>query len=517
MRHKNERSRLQVLEIFSALHSLQSSMDFASRRFLPISASTYSSISCFLSSTALKQSRAPAPAPARLLSICSPKSPSRTRRGALFRSSSPRIPKNQLLEPNLPTSIYLSLPTKTQPQPQSQTTRTMATPTAPTAENATPPPTLASSTKDLDTIEAAKRRAAYKAVEDHFDTSYKYIGIGSGSTVVYVVEAIAAKGRDVTSKMYFIPTGDQSKQLIIEAELPLGNIDSLPPVEIGHQTKMDGVSALQVATGLQDLGLKGKRQSLDVAFDGADEIDEDLNCIKGGGACLFQEKLVATAAKKFICVAGSVFRGDQSRPCINHLSDSRKLSPRLLTKWKSIPIEIAPLSAPTIKRILITLGSPDPVIRQGGSAKAGPVVTDNGMWIIDAPFEPLRLASDLKHGDHGDGEHGTWEVHHLGRRLKRIVGVLEVGLFHGRNGIQVANAGEEGGMQLLPFHSDTFKSFHAVLKYLGSSGIFRIFPKSINFLGLAILTSQTCRWAASSGSIFWYGEWRGRGQKCERD
>jgi len=178
--------------------------------------------------------------------------------------------------------------------------------TAPAPENAAPPLTNIPPTKALDTIEAAKRRAAYKAVEDHFDTSYKYIGIGSGSTVVYVVEAIAAKGRAVTDKMYFIPTGDQSKQLIIEAGLPLGSIDSLPPVEQGHQAILDGVSALQVATGLQDLGLKGKRQSLDVAFDGADEIDEDLNCIKGGGACLFQEKLVATAAKKFICVAGTV-------------------------------------------------------------------------------------------------------------------------------------------------------------------------------------------------------------------
>jgi ribose 5-phosphate isomerase A len=170
--------------------------------------------------------------------------------------------------------------------------------TASMPENAIPP-----AIHKLDNIEAAKRRAAYKAVEDHFDTSYRYVGIGSGSTVVYVVEAIAAKGRDVTSKMVFIPTGDQSKQLIIEAGLPLGSIDSLPPVEVEH-SKLDGLSALQVATGLQDLGLKGKRQSLDVAFDGADEIDEDLNCIKGGGACLFQEKLVATAAKKFICVAG---------------------------------------------------------------------------------------------------------------------------------------------------------------------------------------------------------------------
>ncbi|KAB8297939.1 hypothetical protein EYC80_001721 [Monilinia laxa] len=280
---------------------------------------------------------------------------------------------------------------------------------------------------NLSPVEASKRRAAYKAVEDHFDPSYRYVGIGSGSTVVYVVEAIAAQGRDVTSKMIFVPTGDQSKQLIIEAGLPLGSIDSLPPVAVGN---LSGDAAFDVSTGLQDLGLKGKRESLDVAFDGADEIDEDLNCIKGGGACLFQEKLVATSSKKFVCVA-----------------DYRKLQPRLLTSWKAIPIEIAPLAAPTIKRILITLGSPDPKIRQGGSAKAGPVVTDNGMWIIDAPFPKLLVPSDLKGDDKGDGEHGTWEVHNLGRRLKRIVGVLETGLFHGRNGGQVANAGEESGGQ----------------------------------------------------------------------
>ena len=235
--------------------------------------------------------------------------------------------------------------------------------------------------------------------------------------------------------------------MIIEAGLPLGAVDSLPPVEVGH-AKLSAEEALKVSVGLQDLGLKGKREPLDVAFDGADEIDEELNCIKGGGACLFQEKLVATSAKKFICVAGKlppfVFGSHISS---SQIADYRKLQPRLLTKWKSIPIEIAPKAAPTIKRILITLGSPDPVIRQGGSAKAGPVVTDNGMWIMDAPFPPLLLASDLKEGDLGDGTHGTWEVHQLARRLKRIVGVLEIGIFHGRNGFQVSNSGEEGGGQ----------------------------------------------------------------------
>ena len=102
-------------------------------------------------------------------------------------------------------------------------------------------------------------------------------------------------------------SGDQSKQLIIEAGLPLGSIDALPPVKVAP-SKIGGVTALHVATGLQDLALKGLRESLDVAFDGADEIDEELNCIKGGGACLFQEKLVATSAKKFIVVAGQPLR-----------------------------------------------------------------------------------------------------------------------------------------------------------------------------------------------------------------
>lgn len=282
---------------------------------------------------------------------------------------------------------------------------------------------------ELSPIEASKRRAAYKAVEDHFDPSYKYVGIGSGSTVVYVVEAIAERGRDITSKMVFVPTGDQSKQIIIEAGLPLGSIDALPPVD-GSLGKMSAGSTKKVAGGEQDLALLGKRQSLDVAFDGADEIDEDLNAIKGGGACLFQEKLVATAAKKFVCVA-----------------DYRKLQPRLLTSWKAIPIEIAPFAAPAVKRILITLGSINPTIRQGGSAKAGPVVTDNGMWIIDAPFKTLKIQKDLKDSEKGDGTDGVWEVHALGQRLKEIVGVLETGLFHGRNGIQLSNAGEEGGGQ----------------------------------------------------------------------
>jgi ribose 5-phosphate isomerase A len=122
-------------------------------------------------------------------------------------------------------------------------------------------------------IEAAKRKAAIRAVEDHFSPEATYVGIGSGTTIIYVVEAI--KERSTNPNIIFVPTGYQSRMVVQQAGLTAIAFDSLP---------------------------EGKM--LDVAFDGADEVDEDLNCIKGGGACLFQEKLVAERAKKFVCVAG---------------------------------------------------------------------------------------------------------------------------------------------------------------------------------------------------------------------
>lgn len=161
----------------------------------------------------------------------------------------------------------------------------------------TPPPNIMSPPTSL--VESAKRAAAYQAVADHLDPSYTLVGIGSGSTVVYVVEAIAALGPAVTGSMTFVPTGNQSQHLIRAAGLRLGSIDLRPEVKAA-KTGSDGGDGSDAATsGVPQL------QQLDVAFDGADEVDEDLNCIKGGGACHFQEKLVAMAAKKFICVAGT--------------------------------------------------------------------------------------------------------------------------------------------------------------------------------------------------------------------
>ncbi|KAJ9626161.1 ribose 5-phosphate isomerase A [Exophiala oligosperma] len=236
-------------------------------------------------------------------------------------------------------------------------------------------------------IEAAKKAAAIEAVRNHFPENPRFVGIGSGTTIVYVVEAIKNSGIDV-SRVGFVPTGYQSKQLIINAGLVPIEFDALPD------------SAM-----------------LDVAFDGADEVDEDLNCIKGGGACLYQEKLVAMRAKSFICVA------------------------------------VEPKAARQVIQRLRMLGSRSPtgatpVIREGHMAKAGPIKTDQDFFIVDAPFpHPLLLSSDCTPERLGNGEHGYWEVEQLAKAIKEINGVLAVGLFCGPTGPEALAAQVIGGQR----------------------------------------------------------------------
>lgn len=225
-------------------------------------------------------------------------------------------------------------------------------------------------------VETAKKSAAYKAVDENFPTSAKVVGIGSGSTVVYVAERIGqlANKADFTC----VPTGFQSTQLIIDNGLKLGTIEQFP--------------------------------DLDIAFDGADEVDYQMNLIKGGGACLFQEKLVACSAKKFVVVA-----------------DYRKKSPKYLgTNWKQgVPIEVVPNSWVKVSKDLKALGAKTITLRSGGSAKAGPVITDNNNFLIDADFGEIEDAKALHD------------------KIKALVGVVETGLFCGM--AEKAYFGEESG------------------------------------------------------------------------
>lgn len=212
-----------------------------------------------------------------------------------------------------------------------------------------------------DPTEESKRLSAYKAVDENFPPSAQVIGIGSGSTVVYVAERIGQL--DNKDSFVCIPTGFQSKNLILENGLKLGSIEQYP--------------------------------DLDITFDGADEVDTQLNAIKGGGACLFQEKLVAYSSEKFILVA-----------------DYRKKSTNLGIQWtKGVPIEVVPSAYVYVQNKLKEYGAERIVLRQGGSAKAGPVITDNNNFLIDAHFGAIEDPKKLH------------------EQLKLTLGVVETGLF----------------------------------------------------------------------------------------
>ncbi|EGV63046.1 hypothetical protein CANTEDRAFT_106592 [Yamadazyma tenuis ATCC 10573] len=225
-------------------------------------------------------------------------------------------------------------------------------------------------------VESAKKLAAYKAVDENFPPAAKVVGVGSGSTVVYVAERIG----QLKNKHQFvcIPTGFQSKNLIIDNGLQLGSIEQYPDV--------------------------------DIAFDGADECDPSLNLIKGGGACLFQEKLVAASAKTFIVVA-----------------DYRKKSPKALgTNWtQGVPIEVVPNAWVKVSSELKKLGAKKIDLRSGGNAKAGPVITDNNNCLLDVDFGAIE------------------DPEALHTKIKALVGVVETGLFCGM--AQKAYFGEESG------------------------------------------------------------------------
>jgi len=129
--------------------------------------------------------------------------------------------------------------------------------------------------------------------------------------------------------------------------------------------------------------------------------------------------------------------------------DYRKAQSRLLTKWPSIPIEVAPIAAHVVVAALRDIGSSDPRVRDGLLAKSGPLKTDQDFFIVDAPFKTLVTASDVAAGNSGkgDGTDGVWQVERLAETIKAITGVLEVGIFCGMDGYEVRDAGGKKGGQ----------------------------------------------------------------------
>jgi ribose 5-phosphate isomerase A len=202
----------------------------------------------------------------------------------------------------------------------------------------------------------AKRRAARAALELLPESGV--LGLGTGSTTRYFIEAV---GELVRAGRHFsgVPTSQQSRALAAECGIPL----------------------------LPDTG----PWSIDVCVDGADEVSDALDLIKGGGAAHTREKIVNFASKTNVIIV-----------------DASKLSARLGEK-RAIPVEVLVFAHLTTAHALEAFGSPVLRLRDGA-----PVITDSGNYIYDLAVTPLP------------------EPHVVDVGLRQVPGVVETGLFCAR-------------------------------------------------------------------------------------
>jgi len=227
-------------------------------------------------------------------------------------------------------------------------------------------------------VEEAKKKAAIAAVNDYVQKD-QVVGVGSGSTIVYAVERLAQRSKEENLNLRCVPTSFQAKQLILDAGLVLSDLE--------------------------------RESQVDVTIDGCDEADDDLTLIKGGGGCLTQEKIVASFSKKFVVIA-----------------DYRKNSKALGEQWKYVPIEVVPFAWKQVKRRLEEELGGEAELRMA-KAKAGPVVTDNSMFLLDWYW--------------GRQKEGGRDWHSINNIIVNIPGVLETGLFVGM--AEKAYFGQEDG------------------------------------------------------------------------
>ncbi|MBI3396411.1 MAG: ribose-5-phosphate isomerase RpiA [Spirochaetia bacterium] len=211
--------------------------------------------------------------------------------------------------------------------------------------------------KSADSNAELKRSAALSAAA--YVKSGDRVGLGTGSTSAFVIQELGRRMREEKLLIQCVTTSYQSLLLARGAGL---NVVPIPLVD-----------------------------ALDVSIDGADEIDPDLNLIKGGGAAHTMEKLVHALSKKFVVVA-----------------DSSKLVPKLGTRF-AIPVEVIPAAAYFVTARLKDLGCQDVVMRMAVK-KDGPVITENGNIILDAKWD-VRDPQALE------------------RQINVIPGVLDNGIF----------------------------------------------------------------------------------------
>jgi len=207
------------------------------------------------------------------------------------------------------------------------------------------------------------------------------VGLGSGSTVAYFVRALGKKIKEEGIEVHAIPTSYQIRFVAIEAGVPL--------------------------TTLME------HHRIDVDIDGANEIDHELNLIKGGTAGAFtNEKMVAQASDKYIIIA-----------------DHTKVVKRLGSKYP-VPVEILPDACDIVTEKLKEKGAVTQLrTRIDPSGESLPLITENRNFILDAHFREIT------------------DPPKIGLEIKSISGVVEHGLFSGLAGM--ACIGSKSGVRVI--------------------------------------------------------------------
>jgi len=223
--------------------------------------------------------------------------------------------------------------------------------------------------------EAAKKRAAIEAVKLVKDGSV--LGIGAGTTIAYAVREIGRRIKEEHIRVLAVPSSNQTFQLAKGCGIPLTTLN--------------------------------EHLSLDLDIDGADQIDGDLNLIKGMGGALTKEKIVASASKAFVIVA-----------------DETKLTD-VLGRKQPLPVEVLPFALPLVSSKIKKLGG-QPVLKMSKDG-SGPFVTDNNNYVLNVDFGVINNPSQLD------------------RTLKSILGVIETGLFLGM--ANMAYVGTKTGVKVL--------------------------------------------------------------------
>ncbi len=214
----------------------------------------------------------------------------------------------------------------------------------------------------------AGKRAAARAAADLVRTNTT-IGLGTGSTFAFVIERLAERIRDEGLRIAGVPTSKATADLAAAARIPLREIDDVA--------------------------------GLDLAIDGADEVDPKKCLVKGGGAAHTRERMVAVLAKELVVIV-----------------DDSKLVP-MLGKGFLLPIEVLPFGWKQTERRIAATGC-RPTLRQKNGTT---VVTDNGNWVLDCKYD------------------GIPDPGALARTLDCTVGVVDHGLFVGMAGRVIVGDG----------------------------------------------------------------------------